>query len=694
MLETDVSETVVAGQEVTFDLSITNPNDRAVEHVFTGLGRLNYDEGCFELFTDIVESEEYEIVKDLEANQYDAYIESLGAGETVTVTFTGTVWGSWAGQDVDFIAATFVQPEAVNGQDFGFIDEQWVTTHVNYPWEIERGYTLDGEPVDLNDISMISPGQELTYSFTVRNVTEAALEHVWVGCGVYDPEGCMSEIIATESNKYEATENGAYIALLEADEAVTVEFACVIDEDWARAEEICFVNGITQTKEEPYDAEPVCYEHFFDANHILKPLEVKLEMDAPKQIATGREVTFTASITNPNSVNVNHVFTGLGRWNEEEVKFDLFTDIVSSDAYKIYKDLDKNQYDAYMATIGAGKTVKVTFKGVIKDEWAGKDVDFVLATFIQPEAVNGGDFYFIDEQAITASVYKVESNTSNSVSKEEVLAKPVENITVVKDEATENAVKLELFELVDKIMLGELATGVGDDGFPQKVKHAVESGKNITSELVVEEIKEESIASISEEVRVEIEKEAVAELGEDTKIQYMDICIMIKADDSELGTLSELQEELAITIAIPESLKGENYLYKVIRNHNGEITTLDTIDNGDGTITFKTDRFSTYALAYNEEKAVTPNEPPTPEKPVNPNEPAVPENPEKPDEPAVPENPEKTEESTTSEEQQESVTQNPTSESPKTMDNNMLLVYTCMIMCGILLKVVLNRKRV
>ena len=320
--------------------------------------------------------------------------------------------------------------------------------------------------------------------------------------------------------------------------------------------------------------------------------------------------------------------------------------------------------------------------------------------------MNGGDFYFIDEQAITASVYKVESNTSNSVSKEEILAKPVENITVVKDEATENAVKLELFELVDKIMLGELATGVGDDGFPQKVKHAVESGKNITSELIVEEIKEESVATIPQEVRVEIEKEAVAELGEDTKIQYMDICIMIKADDSELGTLSELQEELAITIAIPESLKGENYLYKVIRNHNGEITTLDTIDNGDGTITFKTDHFSTYALAYNEEKAVNPNgpavpenptnpnEPAVPEKPANPNEPAVPENPEKPDEPAVPENPGKTEESATSEEQQESVTQNPTSESPKTMDNNMLLVYACMIMCGILLKVVLNRKRV
>ena len=105
---------------------------------------------------------------------------------------------------------------------------------------------------------------------TVHGHIEAALEHVWVGCGVYDPEGRISEIIATESDEYAATENGAYIALIEAGEEITVEFACVIDETWARAEEICFVNGVTQTVEEPYDAEPVRYEYFFDANHILE----------------------------------------------------------------------------------------------------------------------------------------------------------------------------------------------------------------------------------------------------------------------------------------------------------------------------------------------------------------------------------------------------------------------------------------
>ena len=36
----------------------------------------------------------------------------------------------------------------------------------------------------------------------------------------------------------------------------------------------------------------------------------------------------------------------------------------------------------------------------------------------------------------------------------------------------------------------------------------------------------------------------------------------------------------------------------MIRIHNGVAEALETKDNGDGTITFMTDKFSTYAIAY------------------------------------------------------------------------------------------------
>ena len=66
--------------------------------------------------------------------------------------------------------------------------------------------------------------------------------------------------------------------------------------------------------------------------------------------------------------------------------------------------------------------------------------------------------------------------------------------------------------------------------------------------------------------------------------------------------LKELGEEISVTITIPEELLGD-YYYKVVRSHekaDGTVETdiLDAVKNADGTLTFKTDRFSTYAIAY------------------------------------------------------------------------------------------------
>ena len=70
---------------------------------------------------------------------------------------------------------------------------------------------------------------------------------------------------------------------------------------------------------------------------------------------------------------------------------------------------------------------------------------------------------------------------------------------------------------------------------------------------------------------------------------------------------TELDEEVEITLDIPEGLEkvkeGYKREYSVIRVHlnkEGKYETdiLDATENKDGTVTFKTDRFSTYVLAY------------------------------------------------------------------------------------------------
>ena len=129
----------------------------------------------------------------------------------------------------------------------------------------------------------------------------------------------------------------------------------------------------------------------------------------------------------------------------------------------------------------------------------------------------------------------------------------------------------------------------------ENVKEALQAGKTIQTELVVYPVQETLIEA---QEKANIETEASKELGKDTKIQYLDIQVMLKADEEKLGNILKLENKIEITIAIPDDMKAENGKYVVLRNHNGKVDVLDTKLNADSTVTFETDRFSTYALAY------------------------------------------------------------------------------------------------
>lgn len=76
----------------------------------------------------------------------------------------------------------------------------------------------------------------------------------------------------------------------------------------------------------------------------------------------------------------------------------------------------------------------------------------------------------------------------------------------------------------------------------------------------------------------------------------------------------ELESAIKVTLDIPTTLEkvkeGYNRKYVIIRIHENqdgeyEKTILDAKDNGDGTISFETDKFSTYVLAYEDVLNVT-----------------------------------------------------------------------------------------
>ena len=81
-----------------------------------------------------------------------------------------------------------------------------------------------------------------------------------------------------------------------------------------------------------------------------------------------------------------------------------------------------------------------------------------------------------------------------------------------------------------------------------------------------------------------------------------DITIPVTINGESAGELTELSNPITLSVAIPEGLpevaEGYERVYYVVRDHNGEIEVLNTTVNDDNTISFESDKFSTYALAY------------------------------------------------------------------------------------------------
>lgn len=119
-----------------------------------------------------------------------------------------------------------------------------------------------------------------------------------------------------------------------------------------------------------------------------------------------------------------------------------------------------------------------------------------------------------------------------------------------------------------------------------------------------------------------------------TGIRYIDLSLYKKVGDGEAVKLSNTgSSAVTVTVSIPEDMKSTNEkrTYHIIRVHNengaNEVDVLPAVHEKEaGTLTFTTDRFSTYAIAYSEPQAV--DQPAAPDAEV---EPAAPEKTPNPD---------------------------------------------------------------
>ena len=93
--------------------------------------------------------------------------------------------------------------------------------------------------------------------------------------------------------------------------------------------------------------------------------------------------------------------------------------------------------------------------------------------------------------------------------------------------------------------------------------------------------------------------------GKATVAHFFDVSILVKNTNTgeSLGNVTNLTEEIELMILLPENLKNTdaklNRNYYVLREHDGKVDTIKAELSKDCKyLVFKTDKFSTYALAY------------------------------------------------------------------------------------------------
>ena len=92
--------------------------------------------------------------------------------------------------------------------------------------------------------------------------------------------------------------------------------------------------------------------------------------------------------------------------------------------------------------------------------------------------------------------------------------------------------------------------------------------------------------------------------------QYLDISLYKIIGDSRTA-ITETDGKITVRIDVPDSLKNTDSsntrAFAVIRLHDGRAEFLEDLDNDADTITIATDRFSTYAVVYQDTAADTGN---------------------------------------------------------------------------------------
>lgn len=198
-------------------------------------------------------------------------------------------------------------------------------------------------------------------------------------------------------------------------------------------------------------------------------------------------------------------------------------------------------------------------------------------------------------------------------------SKPTDTVEAgLNDEAVTNTINQTISSLTEKILTGK-ETGMVDAATAEKIKAGLDEGKALTVEAIVQPTE---VSKINKEDAVQVGtaiEQLSAKNNSSTGIaQYLDLRIAIKVGGTVVGDIKEVTSPLTYSIRIPEDMIKEGRSFHIVRIHNNKAEILP-IRQSENIISFDTDKFSTYALVYEDKKVedagTVPNPSPDTESP-------------------------------------------------------------------------------
>lgn len=210
----------------------------------------------------------------------------------------------------------------------------------------------------------------------------------------------------------------------------------------------------------------------------------------------------------------------------------------------------------------------------------------------QTREIDALGHYFSDEFTVDKAPTVLEEGSKSRHCKHEGCAEKVDVTSIAK-------------LTPDTVASGDMKDVVSaniEDGsveYTVEEKEAIANGADVKIEVAVKAVTDSVSAK---------DKKAVEDIisGNYVVGSYFDISVILSVGNTT-RTITDTEKKIEFTINLPENLINTDSTvtrtYKIVRVHDGETTILDAaFDAASNKLTFKSDKFSTYAIIYSDAK--------------------------------------------------------------------------------------------